>query len=474
MFRLTSLTAMPYLAAFDFRPALHSIAGVMALAASLAAPLAAAERFDLREPPTDARVFRVAARLDVAGQLQTDAGAGKAVALKLSVAGRFTYLERRLAGGGRDAEALRNVRFYEQTQADIREGDLNSALRLAPARRLIVAHGKREGLEMFCPAGPLTAEELELLQIPGDSLAALALLPPDLVELGDSWKPADWVLQLLTGLEAVEKAALTCKLATIEDGLARVEFKGEISGATLGAAAALNVEGWCLFDLTRKFMTHIELTQTEKRSVGVVSPGLDVTARVAVDRTLVERPDRLTDGELEKLALDANAANLLLLFESSDWKVRFYHDRQWRLFHRTPQVAILRLMDKGALVAQCNVTPLQTAAPGSHVSEQQFQTDVQKTLGKNFQRLLQTEKIDSRDARFIFRVVAAGETAQGPTVWVYYLIAAPDGRQMVAVFVVEPKLLEQLQAHDLSLVSGMEFLPAAKPGPTLQPTPAPN
>lgn len=429
----------------------------------LLAMAVAQERVELREDVTDARVFSVKSTFHAEGQMQTSGGGGKALALKLKVDAKLAYPERRLPGAGRDAQALRTLRHYDQVQASILVGDQSTSQRLRDEVRLMVAHGQREGVQLFSPSGPLTYGELELLRMPGDSLCLPALLPPDAVEAGDTWKPSDWVLQLLTGLEAVEKSALVCKLESLTNGTARVSLQGEISGATLGAAANIKVEGYYLYDTRAKHVTHLELTQTEKRSVGSVSPGLDLVAKVVLDRTVAVEPNRLAGADFSKLPLEPNDANQLLVFEGADWNIRFYHDRRWHLFHQTSRVAVLRFMEKGNLIAQCNINPLAPMEPGQHVAEDQFQAEVQQALGKNFQKIVQAEKVDTRDGRWIFRVTAVGQSQLGPTEWIYYAVAAPDGRQLALVFIIEPQLVPALQNHDLSIVGGLEFLPPKKP-----------
>lgn len=458
----------PFIAQPPFTRNRLSALGSLLLAITFASGAAAAERIPLQEAATDQRVFNVTGHLDVAGQLQTAAGGGKAVGLKLNVDAKCSYSERRLPGSGRDAQALRSVRFYDQMRAEIQAGEQVSFSRMRDTVRLIVAHGQREGIQLFSPAGPLTYAELELLKLPADSLSVLALLTDEAVEPGDTWKPADWVLQFLTGLEAVEKSSLACKFDSLSGDVARVSFHGEIAGATLGASAVLKVDGHYLFDIDRKFLTHAELTHTVKQSVGTVSPGLDALAKVVIDRAVSANPPPIT--EKAQIPLEPNPATLLLLFDAPDWHVRFYYPRTWHQFHQASRFAVLRLLDRGNLIAQCDVHPTTTAEPGKHVSEEQFQMDIQRSLGKSFQKIIQAERLKMRDDRFVYRVTVVGEALQVPTQWIYYLVANPDGRQLVFFFTVEAKLAETFQNRDLPIVGSLEFLPVTKKSP--EPVPA--
>jgi hypothetical protein len=449
---------------------------VLALVAMPASRLAAAESVELREESSDVRIRSVEVELSVSGKVFPAPGPDKA--LKLAVEARFEYFERRLPRAGREAESLRTVRYYEQAGASIQAGEQISNTSLRNSQRLVMAHGQLDGIELFSPSGPFTYNELELLHVPGDSLAVLGLLPDTTVELEESWKAPAWVVPLVTGLEAVEKGELTCKLESLQPNVARIGFEGEIVGAAVGAATEIHVGGHLLYDRDQKLVSRVEVTQTEKRAIGAVSPGLDVVAKVNITRRVAERPARLADKDLSGLPLEPNAANRLLMLEAPAWNLRMFHDRRWHLFHQSSEVALLRLLDQGGFIAQCNIKKLPDAEPGQHVSEEQFQTDIRQTLGKRFQEIVQSEKLKLKDGLYVFRVVAVGsvdrlnadnEPESSPLQWIYYLVANADGRQVSFVFSLDPRQAKELENRDLSMVAGIEFL---SPRPRPRPAPA--
>ena len=447
------------------------------LAAGFAGRASAAERFELREEPADARVRYVAVELSVNGKLFPEPGPDKAI--KLAVEARFEYGERRLEGTGREAQSLRAIRHYNLAKATIEAGDQTSISTLRKSQRLVVAQGQSEGIDLFSPSGPLTYAEQELLRAPGDSLAVLGLLPTSAVEEKETWKAADWVLPLLTGIEVVEKGEIECQLESASATEARIRFKGEVIGATVGAAAALRVDGQYLYDRSQRLISQVEWAQTEKRAIGAVSPGLDVTARSKIVRSVAERPVHLIDRDLADLPLEPNDANRLLMFDAPAWNVRFYYDRHWHLFHQNSDMALLRLLDKGGLIAQCNIKRIATAEPGKHLSREQFQADIERALGENFQEIVQTETLKLKEGLFVERVVVVGtvprknaknEPEPAPMQWIYYLVANPDGRQVSFVFSVDPAQIKELDSRDLSIVAGLEFLsPRAQPTPAIKP-----
>jgi len=428
-----------------------------------------AEKYEFQEPAQDSRTFNVDSTIKVKGQLETAIKSGQARSLELDVDGKLQYLERRLPGTGRDAEAFRSLRYYETATATIDVQGQKTYARGSDKHRLIVAEGKAEGLSLHSPNSNLLPAELELLNSPGDTLPVLALLPQSDVEVGEVWTPDSWVLQSLTGLEAVLKSELTCQLDSVEDDLATITFKGKVEGATVGAQTEISVSGKLQFRIDQNFISHLEMEQQEKRSVGSVSPGMKVTATVNWDRSLADAPGPLTDEVVASIPLETKPESKFLSFEPP-WNIRLLLPRDWYVFHQTGQVAVLRLLDKGSLIAQANISKIPTVKPGEHTSEEQFHQDIRTSLGDKLIKILKAENLSTDDGRYIHRVTVAGKANDVPVQWIYYLCAAPSGRQVSFVFTVDEKLREQLNDRDSDIVLSLEFLePQAAPqqaGPT--------
>lgn len=416
-----------------------------------------AETYEFKKPPQDTRTFNVNSTVKVEGQLETAIQTGKARSLKLDVEGKIQYLERRLPGTGRDAEALRSVRYYELATAKIDVQGQKTFARGRDKHRLIVAECTPEGLSLHSPTDHLMPSELELLNSPGDCLPVCALLPDSAVEVGETWTPDRWVLQSLTGLEAVLKSELTCKLESVADDLASISFKGKIDGATVGAQTEISVTGTFQFRLNDHFISQLELEQSEKRSVGSVSPGMKVTANVNWNRELAEAPGPLTDQVLASIPLETKPESKFLSFEPP-WDVRLLLPRDWYVFHQTNQVAVLRLLDKGSLIAQVNISKIPSVKAGSHTSEEQFQQDIRTSLGEKLVKILRAENLAPSDGKYIHRVTVAGKVNEIPVQWIYYLCADPSGRQISFVFTVDEKLVDQLNNRDTDIILSLEFL----------------
>lgn len=425
----------------------------------------------LNEPASDDRVYSVRCRLQVEGTLSTATGQGQTSALDLKVDGRLSYLERRLTAAGRDSHTLRSVRSYGTAEAEIDVGERRTLNRLPESLQLVVAEGRADGIRHWSKSRPMTSDAINLLHTPGDSLALIPLLPDIEVEENSEWSPPHWVLPTLTGVEAVSKSELTCRIDSLDDRYAVIAVEGHIEGATLGALTKITLQGKIAYDRAAKHIRQAQITQKEERAVGTVTPGMQVTASMYVDRQVSESEGALTAGLVESLPLNPEAAQLAVAFVSrSDMYLLL--DRDWHVFHQTDDVAVLRLVDGGSLIAQCNVSRLPPVPAGSHTPGPQFSADIQTALGEQVSEISDVQSIPLNDGRKLLRVVARGRSGNIPMDWYYYLCAAPDGRQVACVFSLESRLAEAFEGHDEELVRTIRFLTAAeRTAQTPQPEP---
>lgn len=445
--RRTVVTAM-------FRIGLFSVAGFVI--SSVVAPSMVQAGVELRSPADTTRVHAVHVDVSVVGKVQTPIEKKKFKTLDLNLKAVFEYSERHLAGLGPKAQGLRSIRMISEAGAVIEIGNESSSLRLRDGRRLLIAQGQKQGMTYYSPDGPMTFNELELLTHPGDSLAIWGLLPEKTVEIGDTWDCENWVAQVLADVNAVFKNELACKLESVDDGIAKISFGGAVAGASDGAGVEVNVSGTFEFDVAQQLIRELSLKQIEKRDPGTVSSGIDVVATVVVKQELKPSTTELGNAAIAKKVANSGANDMLLQFRSP-WQVGFLYDRDWHIFQQTSQFAVMRLLDEGLLVAQCNLTKLPKAAAGTHTDPQKFEADVQEALGEQLERIVESGELKTDNGDYHYRVVAQGKVGELPMLWIYYLCAAPDGQQTALVFVLEPKNQEKLNGRDLKISQSLTF-----------------
>jgi hypothetical protein len=165
----------------------------------------------------------------------------------------------------------------------------------------------------------------------------------------------------------------------------------------------------------------------------------------------------LSEASLADLVLIPTEEMARLTFESTLGRFRFDHTRDWHVMNETSEGVALRLVQRGELMAQCNVSPLPQTAPEKIVTLAKFQQDVERSLGKNFQQFVKAAQSSHRLGYSVYRLEAVGEVSELPIQWNYYLVADDRGNQVVFAFTLEAELVEKFAGADRALVDSFRF-----------------
>lgn len=414
-------------------------------------------------------INRVEIALQVGGDFQFAGKDGKTTKLPMSVVANFGYDESLLAvdAAGRPA---RSVRYYDDARAVIKIDKGGQKPAFAPARRLIVAeHQAKSRCLLYCPTAPLAREELELIDVPGNTLILDQTLPPAPVSLGDTWKLAHETLAALLCLDAVSWSDVECVLGTVTDGVADVSAAGPVSGATGGISTEIEVKIKYKFDLQRGRIAGFAMLVKEKRAVGHLGPGLDTVAKVIVKITPQTASKTLTAARLQALPAATTPKLLELGYVPRGGQFRFRYDRRWHVTGDEPKLAVLRLIDRGELLAQCNLSALPKVK--KPITLAQFQGDVERSLGKNFGQFISASQNVNDTGYAVFRVVVRGKITQMPIEWIYYLVQDRQGHRVSLAFTLEQQLRERFADADRRVVGALQLTTpstptAAKPATT--------
>ena len=434
-----------------------------------------ADPVTIAEPATDLRVFQVRTLASTSGKLVTLEGAGKTQDLPIEASASFAFRERRLPPAGRDALAYRAVRDIDTAQMKATVQGEETGLALPETSSLVVTAGHLHGLESYSLRTLLTRDHIDLLNIPGDTLGLIACLPPTAVDVDSEWVVPEWAAQLLAGIEAVESARVMGKVLSQDGRAARLQLTGTVTGMQEGAKTKVQLQGELTFSLTEQHLQAARIKYAIESGVGAVSPGVKAEVNVTVTRTPSAEAGRITDTIVAAIPLEVPESALQLVFDAPPWNARVLHGRGWYVFHavldQPPKVAILRLVEQGSLICQCNLSPIPDAAPGQHTPLEQYEQDITKVLGKSLTGVTKRQVSPLADGRTLVEVVAQGEVEvtgkdkegqptvlQIPMEWRYYIVADRSGRQMSFVFAIEQALAEQLGNRDRALVESLEFL----------------
>ncbi|HZT78790.1 MAG TPA: hypothetical protein VFA26_01100, partial [Gemmataceae bacterium] len=146
----------------------------------------------------------------------------------------------------------------------------------------------------------------------------------------------------------------------------------------------------------------------------------------------------------------------------ADPKDRFVlvHGREWQLVGQTEEHTVLRLMERGDFVAQVTITPWDKAEKGKHLTPEQFKEAMAKTPGWEVEKEVQAGEVPADGGKWAYRLSALGKLDDVPVMQNFYLIAGPNGDQVVLVFTMAPKQADRLGSRDLALAGSIEFAPA--------------
>jgi hypothetical protein len=418
---------------------------------------AAAERIKLVSTTDANQTARVRTVLDVKGDLKLNADGRRVTRLPITARGLVTFDQRVLRVG---PEFRRDVRHYREASAQINVGGASQTSVLSPDRRIVVVECDSQRTTMFSPLGPLAREQLELIEIQGNPALLDRLLPTSEVAVGDQWKHADQLVAQLFGLDAIYRNELSSTLRAVEREIVVIDLSGNLRGAIDGISTDVEVKAKYHFDRECGRIRWLAMTIKENRSIGHASPGFEVTARIRISIDPADVADPLREKSLAGLNLVPELGSLALAFTSSEGGFRFLHSRGWQVMVDRHDVAILRMIDRGDLIAQCNASTLPDLPAGKRVSMVAFQADIRRALSKEFVEIVEASQGTSNDGLRILRVFISGLASELPIQWRYYHISNGAGRQVSFVFTMDAKLVERFAESDQGVIGSFEFTDA--------------
>ena len=295
----------------------------------------------------------------------TPPGAPAAKPMALKVATRLDFVDRIVAVGAGSVPE-RSVRNVSRATATIGGEARPTTPEIRPEVVALVATRRGElGIDVASLGGPLTRSELELVSGPGDPLALPALLPPRPVRVGDHWTVGDLAAKNLSGYDALAANSLEATLEEINADSARVRLLGSIRGAALGGEGSMACDGSVVFNRKAQRVDRLDLRRAETRRAGPVESGLDVKSSLTVTRTEAPADSGLDENVASVARSDSAPGRDLLLFRAPDGKYTLLHDRDWHIYWDDPRQSVFKRLDRGEMVAQCNIAAGPDAGPGA-------------------------------------------------------------------------------------------------------------
>jgi len=398
---------------------------------------------------------RVTAVLEAGGET-SGLVAGKIEANKMSVVCNLVYDEKTLEVPTTDQNRWRSARHYETATAVIKGDQGGFKPTLSPRNRLIAAAVDPERCLLFSPGESLSREELELIDILGNTLLLEQFLPGQPCAVGDSWKLPPRLMAMMLGLDEVAETSVTSKLVEVTEDFARFEMAGRVEGAIYGVETEIDVRAKYRFHRRRERIDWWGMLVKENRGISHVADGVDVVAKLQV---LIEPQEKATNLDQQTLASHTwepdDRAAWLVYQSAAGW--RFEHDRRWHVTHDHRDLAILQMVDRGKAVAQCNVSPLPKRDPRHPVTLEEFQRDIERALGESFTEFVEAGQFANQSSYRVYRVVARGSAEDVPIQWNYYLISDRSGHRVVFAFTFKRELADDFADADRVLIGTLTF-----------------
>ena len=400
---------------------------------------------------------RIKAKYEVGGDLSMAADA-KPARLPMSVVATFDYCERRIDDGSLPAEK-RAVRYYTDAEAAIKVEKQASLSKLPPERRLIRAAVSQKRSTLGAAEGHLTRAEHDLLDLPFNTLLLNELLPAPNSQKGSAAKPTEQLLAMLLGLDAVSRSDVQSVLTAVSSDVGEITLEGALGGVVNGQATEIELKGKLHFDITHRQAFALAILIKEKRSPGPIAPGLDVVGKLKLDIAPVAEMAQLSDKALAGIELATGGEAPPLAYHSAKGKFSFLYDPRWRITREQTESVVMRLVDRGELVAQCNVSLLPKLNPQQTFTLEMFQKEVQQSLGKNFRQFERAAEQKSPTGLRMLHAIALGAVAEVPITWHYYLLIDETGQRAAISFTMEDTLADRFGQADRLVLDEFRFDP---------------
>jgi hypothetical protein len=416
-----------------------------------------AQTHDLTETTQRGECHRLDISLRLKGELRVNRE-GKTVAMPI-VAGASHRFTERILEQSASGLPIKVARHYDLARAEMTVEGQAAARTIRDDRRLIVAQRVRDQFLAYSPAGPMTRDELEVISQHFDTLSLTGILPRRACAIGDSWKISNDVVQALAQFEALISHDITARLVRVADGFAEISIGGKATGIELGALVKVTVSASARFEILPKKLVRVEWVQQDERDQGPASPAATMEATTIVQRMATDTPPQLQDSALESVPAGFEVPSALTLVYHHDAQNRFdvAVSREWQLVAHTDQHLVLRCIEQGELVCQVTLTPWTKAEPGKHLTADEFRDIVAQAPGWQIEEVLEAGEIPADQGRWIYRISARGSIENTKVVQTFYIVAHPNGGQVIVTFSMKPNQVGKLGSRDLTLIGSIGF-----------------
>jgi hypothetical protein len=190
---------------------------------------------------------------------------------------------------------------------------------------------------------------------------------------------------------------------------------------------------------------------------------MSADVKITLKRTPINEPESLSNAALRGVLGEPMTA-IRFAQMSKTGRFEFKHSRDWHVVREDKEVVVLRLLDRGDLVAQCAITTLKNTNV-AQMNLQAFESTMASSLGWAQEKVIGTPKEEkTKEGATIYRVTAQGKLTGLEAVQSFYLVVGENGDHRVATFTMLPNQVQKLEGRDQALIESFRFAPAGMAG----------
>jgi hypothetical protein len=393
---------------------------------------------------------------NVVGQLYSELD-GKRTRIGLQGRGTHTWAERVLTVANSLAE--RTVRYYHQATIEVQLGGEKHRKTLRSDRCCIVYGRLPDGSRGFSPQGPLTRDELELTTEHLAPAALAGLLPGTVVRAGDSWKVSAQALGDACLLDAVLNHEVQGELLQIHQGVAEFVLRGKVQGIDKGAQVRLHLEVRGRFNSQTREVLEWHWEQRDERDAGWWNPPAQLQIRAQLRRqdSKIPLPSFLQpNAETLQTWMQPSPSLLQLEVDGPQRYYRLRYGRDWYIVGQTDSHMLLRLVERGVVIAQLTLTQWRSAAQGFEQQIAEFRKAVAATPAWKADRTLAEGEVP-KVGRPAYRIVQIGMLGDQKAIQHFWFICGPNNEHLAATTTIAPERIDQLAGRDEELLRQLIF-----------------
>ncbi len=259
--------------------------------------------------------------------------------------------------------------------------------------------------------------------------------------------------------DTITANTLDAALESVDEARAVIRLHGRIEGSLQGAqgtddlrrradlrpSAAAGSIGWS------SIATRADAPARSR-------PGLDVKSTLTMTRVAETPPATLSDAALARYSTEVTPGSRRLIQTAPDGKSYLLHDRRWHVFWDDPKLVVLKRLDGSRVVAQCNLVVGPPAGRGKHQDPDQFRDEIRRVLGQRFVQFIGTGEVDGDPAGgFRYKVGVQGREGDLGVVWYYYLVASPEGDQLVVTYTLAARDAQAFGEQDAEMIGTLRW-----------------